>query len=79
MEMSLFRRFFQQNRSEVRKQRRAITEALSLGPATVSDLAARTNLPKEMIVWNLIGLLRWGEVDIVGDNGGELIYIKKEV
>ncbi len=77
--MTVFRKFFQENRGDVRRQRRMITEALTLGPATVSDLAERTDLPKELIVWNLLGLVKWGEVEIAGQNGKELIYQKKEV
>lgn len=77
--MTQFKSYFQQNRGEVRKQRKAITEALSMGPATITELARRTQMPKDLIVWNLVGLLKWGDVEIAGENGSELIYSRKEV
>ncbi|MCF2137778.1 MAG: hypothetical protein K9W43_11155 [Candidatus Thorarchaeota archaeon] len=77
--MTQFKSFFQQNRGDIRKQRKAITEALAQGPATITELANRTELPKDLIVWNIVGLLRWGSVEIAGENGCELVYARKEV
>jgi hypothetical protein len=54
--------FFKQKRGAIRKQRAVIQKILDLGPATVTDIAEQTDLAKNLIVWNLIGMLRWGMV-----------------
>ncbi|MEM4735866.1 MAG: hypothetical protein QXS20_09150 [Candidatus Thorarchaeota archaeon] len=72
-----FVRFFAQRRGDVRKQRSSIQEALRGGPSTVTRLAEVTGMPKDLIVWNLIGMLRWGNVEIVGEQEDELLYALK--
>ncbi len=76
--MSEFSKMFKQKRGVIRKQRRAIENVLANGPALVSEIAAETDLEKSQVVWNLVGLLRWGDIEIVDDNGEELIYGLKE-
>lgn len=76
--MSEFSKMFKQKRGVIRKQRRSIEDVLANGPAMVSEIAAETDLEKSQVVWNLVGMLRWGDIEIVDDNGEELIYGLKE-
>ncbi len=76
--MREFTQFFEQNRGAVRKQRKSIEDALSSSPATVTELAAKTQLTKKLIVWNLIGMLKWGTVEVKGEHDDELVYALKE-
>ncbi|MFO7836478.1 MAG: hypothetical protein R6V83_07480 [Candidatus Thorarchaeota archaeon] len=76
--MSEFSKMFKQKRGVIRKQRRAIEDVLANGPSLVSEIAAETDLEKSQVVWNLVGMLRWGDIEIVDDNGEELIYGLKE-
>jgi hypothetical protein len=76
--MREFQQFFEQNRGAVRKQRKSIEDALSSSPATVTELAAKTQLTKKLIVWNIIGMLKWGNVEVKGHQNDELIYALKE-
>ena len=69
--------FFKQKRGAIRKQRAVIQGVLELGPATVSEISEQSGLAKNMIVWNMIGMLRWGLVEIVEDHGAELTYALK--
>lgn len=77
--MSTFERFFQQKRGEVRKQRKTIEEALRAGSSTVTKIAEVTNMEKDLIVWNLVGMLKWGIVEVNGEEDHELVYGLKEV
>ncbi|TFG14161.1 hypothetical protein EU537_04375 [Candidatus Thorarchaeota archaeon] len=76
--MTKFRQFFDQKRGEVRRQRRKIQEMLTEGAATVSQLSSRTEYPKDLIVWNLMGMLRWGQIEVTGHENEELVYSLKE-
>jgi hypothetical protein len=71
--------YFDQKRGEVRKQRKMISDVLAKGPAKVGTIAQATGMPLDLIVWNLVGMLRWGEVDVKGEDHHELIYALKEV
>jgi hypothetical protein len=77
--MRRFAGFFEQKNSEVRKQRKVIKEVLAAGPTTVSQLSAKIDLAPELVVWNLMGMLKWGEVEVSGEQDHELVYTKKEV
>jgi hypothetical protein len=80
MEMSrMFAQYFTQKRGDVRKQRKAIAEALKAGPASVSKITEATKYEKDLVVWNLMGMLRWGEVEVAGEEEHEMVYKLKEV
>ncbi|OLS21755.1 MAG: hypothetical protein ThorAB25_26510, partial [Candidatus Thorarchaeota archaeon AB_25] len=34
---------------------------------------------KDLVVWNLMGMLRWGEVEVAGEEEHEMVYKLKEV
>jgi len=74
----MFTNFFSQKRGDIRKQRKAIEEVLQAGPSTVSDISTITGFEKNLVMWNLMGMLRWGMVDIVNEEGEELTYVLKE-
>jgi len=78
MEMSTFVKFFSQKRGDVRKQRQAIEEAMKAGATTVSIISEKTGLAKDLIVWNLVGMLKWGNVEVTGERDKELVYSLKE-
>ena len=77
--MSEFSRMFNQNGGEVKKNRETILKFLAEGPMTVKDIAQKVELSKPLIVWNLLGLLRWGKVDIIEERDEELVYTLKEL
>ncbi|MBN2228435.1 MAG: hypothetical protein JW779_02505 [Candidatus Thorarchaeota archaeon] len=75
----MFTTFFSQKRGDVRKQRKAIEDILKAGPSTVSKIAEGTGFDKSLVVWNLMGMLRWGVVEVASEEGEELTYVLKEV
>ncbi len=77
--MSSFAKFFSQKRGQIRGQRKAIEDLLKAGPATVTKLSEETEFAKNLVVWNLIGMLRWGTVEVTGEENEELVYSLKEV
>ncbi len=74
-----FDRYFYQKRTDVQRQRAAIEQVLKGGPSTVSRIAEATGMPSSLVVWNLMGMLRWGVVDVAGEEEHELVYTLKEV
>jgi hypothetical protein len=79
MEMSQFTTYFYQNHGIVRRQRKAIQDVLAEGAATVDSIAEKTNIPKNEVVWNLLGMLRWGTVEVTDEQNHALVYSLKEV
>jgi hypothetical protein len=75
----MFARYFTQKRGDVREQRNAIGEFLKSGPASVSKIAEATTFEKSLVVWNLMGMLRWSEVEVAGEENHEMVYVLKEV
>jgi hypothetical protein len=75
---NMFVNFFSQKRGDVRKQRKAIEDVLKGGPSTVSKIAEATKFEKNLVVWNLLGMLRWGQAEVASEEGEELTYILKE-
>lgn len=76
--MSTFLKFFGQKRGDVRKQRQSIEEAMKGGATTVSSISEKTGLAKDLIVWNIVAMLKWGEVEVSGEHEEELVYSLKE-
>jgi len=80
MEMSnLLRVYFKQNTKDIRDQRAAISKVLKAGPTTISTIAENTGYAKDLIFWNILGMLKWGAVEIENEHGEELTYALKEV
>ena len=49
------------------------------GPATITELAKATKMEKDYILENLLAMLKWNQVEIVGQENREYIYAKKEL
>jgi len=49
------------------------------GPATISEIAKATKMEKDYILENLLALMKWNLVEIVGDENREYIYARKEI
>jgi len=75
----MFGRYFTQKRGDVRKQRKAIEDVLKGGPQSVSNIAEATKFETDLVVWNLMGMLRWGQVEVAGEENHEMVYVLKEV
>ncbi|MFX1484937.1 MAG: hypothetical protein ACFFCP_17300 [Promethearchaeota archaeon] len=75
----LFANYFSQKKGDVRTQRKAIEAVLKNGPASISKIADSTMYAKDLVVWNLMGMLRWGVVEAVGEENHEMVFVLKEV
>ena len=49
------------------------------GPATITELAKATKMEKDYILENLLAMMKWNQVEIVGDENREYIYARKEI
>ncbi|NHI87971.1 MAG: hypothetical protein EAX87_00530 [Candidatus Thorarchaeota archaeon] len=49
------------------------------GPATITEIAKATMMEKDYILENLLALMKWNMVEIVGEDKREYIYARKEV
>ncbi|MFW9788922.1 MAG: ArsR family transcriptional regulator [Candidatus Thorarchaeota archaeon] len=49
------------------------------GPATISEIAKATKMEKGVILENLLALMKWNLIEIVGDENREYIYARKEI
>lgn len=49
------------------------------GPATITEIAKATKMEKDHILENLLALMKWNLVEIVGDENREYIYARKEI
>lgn len=79
MEMTQFGKHFKQNRTISLNQRKEIHRILENGPTTVTGISEMVEFAKPVIVWNLLSMLRWGEVEVTGEEHHELVYGLKEV
>ena len=77
--MKRFASFFEQKHSEVRRQRKLIKEALFGGANTVARISDTTDMPEDLVLWNIMGLLKWGELEVIGHEHHEVMYALKEV
>ena len=71
--------YFKQNAGAISNQRSAIEKFLKAGPNTISAIAEATGYQKDLILWNLLGMIRWGSIEIASEEGEELTYALKEV
>ncbi len=49
------------------------------GPATITEIAKGTKMEKDYILENLLALMKWNLVEIVGEEDREYIYARKEI
>ncbi|MHA1908299.1 MAG: hypothetical protein ACW98Y_13455 [Candidatus Thorarchaeota archaeon] len=77
--MKSFASFFKQKHSEVRHQRKMIKEAVIGGANTVAKISDSTDLPEDLVLWNIMALLKWGELEVTGHEHHEVMYALREV
>ena len=75
----LLAHYFKQNASDIRDQRAAIENILKGGPSTISSMAETTGYAKDLVFWNILGMLRWGTIEVESEKDDELTYGLKEV
>jgi predicted Rossmann fold nucleotide-binding protein DprA/Smf involved in DNA uptake len=56
-----------------------ILREIKEGPATITEIAKATKMEKDYILENLLALMKWNLVEIVGDENREYIYARKEI
>ncbi|MGY5860037.1 MAG: hypothetical protein RTU63_11760 [Candidatus Thorarchaeota archaeon] len=49
------------------------------GPATITEIAKATKMEKDYILENLLAMMKWNQVEIIGDENHEYIYARKEI
>lgn len=59
--------------------RSLIMKEIQDGPATITEIAKATKMEKDYILENLLALMKWNLVEIVGDENREYIYARKEI
>ena len=67
----------QTDREEIDRSR--IMKEIQDGPATITEIAKATKMEKDYILDNLLALMKWNLVEIVGDENREYIYARKEI
>jgi hypothetical protein len=60
-------------------ERSIIRKHLEDSPRPVSYLAKKTKLDSDVILWNLLAMMKWNQVEIVGEEKREYLYSQKEV
>ena len=71
--------YFKQNIRDIEGQRTTIEKVLKKGPSTISSISETTGYAKDLILWNLLAMMKWGTVEIESEKGDELTYKLKEV
>ncbi|MFX1261622.1 MAG: hypothetical protein ACFFAZ_06010 [Promethearchaeota archaeon] len=57
-------------------ERHYILKQLDDGFATVSQIARATELEPHRVLWNILALMKWNEVEIVGEEKREYLYAR---
>jgi predicted Rossmann fold nucleotide-binding protein DprA/Smf involved in DNA uptake len=55
-------------------ERNYIMQHLSNGPATVKEIAKTTKMEPHRVLWNLLAMMKWNRVEIVGDRKREYVF-----
>jgi len=75
----LFTNYFKQQTSVIREERAAIEIILKSEPSTISSIVKITGYAKDLVLWNLLAMMKWGVVEIASEEGDELTYKIKGV
>ena len=75
----LFTNYFKQPTGVIREERAAIEIILKSEPSTITSIVKITGYAKDLILWNLLAMMKWGVVEIASEEGDELTYKIKEV
>lgn len=65
-----------QHASRFRQQRKQLTDALKEAAATVPQLALKTGLPADHVLWHIAGMRKYGVAQETGMDGD---YVKYEL
>ena len=65
-----------QHASRFRQQRKQLAGALQASPATVPELAQKTGLPADQVLWHISGMRKYGLAQEAGTDGD---YVKYEL
>jgi hypothetical protein len=65
-----------QHAAGFRQQRKQLAEAMQASPATVPELAQKTGLPADRVLWHIAGMRKYGEAQEAGVAGD---YVKYEL
>ncbi|MFW9862449.1 MAG: hypothetical protein ACFFEX_11640 [Candidatus Thorarchaeota archaeon] len=57
-------------------ERHYIMKHMSDSPVTVSQIAKATGLEPHRVLWNILALMKWNKVEIVGEEKREYLYSK---
>ena len=57
-------------------ERHYIMRQLDDGPVTVSNIAKATGLETHRVLWNVLALMKWNKVEIVGEEKREYLYAR---
>ena len=60
-------------------ERSYIAKQLENAHSTISQISKATRIDKERVVWNLLAMMKWNRVEIVGQEGAEYLYALKGV
>ena len=60
--------------ADFRRDRKRLTEALRIAPATVPELTQQTGLPADQVLWHLAGMRKYGAAREVGPDGDYVKY-----
>ncbi len=60
-------------------ERSTIIKHLDAGPQTITYLAKKTKFDSDVVLWNLLAMMKWNQIEIVGVDKREYIYGKKDV
>lgn len=47
---------------QFRRERKSVRDVLAEGPATVPEIAARTALPANVVLWHIAAMIKYGQV-----------------
>jgi predicted Rossmann fold nucleotide-binding protein DprA/Smf involved in DNA uptake len=59
---------------ELRRARKRIVEALKTGPLTVPEIAEHAGLSKDVVLWHIAAMRKYGQVREVNSNGSDVRY-----
>jgi DNA-binding transcriptional ArsR family regulator len=75
------KRFQQLIETTVREEidRSQILRELIDGPTTITEISKATKMDSSIVLQNLLALMKWNLVEIVGTENREYLYAKKQV
>ena len=66
--------FLKKYATDFRRERKQLTEALQVAPATVPELSRQTGLSPDQVLWHVAGMRKYGLAREVGPDGDYVKY-----